>query len=213
MVISLRMKKINVKKIFLLIFALLLTISLLDYFFDRYTLQSPVIIKFQSPVIKRTPSGHQSFNPRKRGSAGQSAAGGPTLSNTRSKASNSPSNKRKDKKNTKIYPKKINAPLEAIYVYFGDDVVAYAVALAESGLNCEKVSRTNDYGLFQINKVHLWRFKKQGLDPFNCWDNAKVAMQIQEEQGWKPWSAYKNGSYKKHLNSAKKLVKSLEKEI
>lgn len=94
-------------------------------------------------------------------------------------------------------PKKetFNSPKEAIYVYFGNDPVAYAVAKAESRLNCKVISKTDDYGLFQINKVHLWRFTNRNLDPLDCWDNSRIAAEIQAEQGWWPWSVYKSGRY------------------
>jgi len=90
--------------------------------------------------------------------------------------------------------------LMAIYVYFGKDKVAQAIAQAESGLNCKRVSKEDDRGLFQINwHYHSWRFKKQKLNWSDCWANAKVASQIYKEQGWYPWSVYKNKSYLKFL--------------
>jgi hypothetical protein len=98
----------------------------------------------------------------------------------------------------------LNPVQEAIYTYFGNDKVAYAVARAEAGLTCHKVHYNNngtvDRGLFQINSIHDWRFAKFGGDPFNCYDNAKVAYEIQKEQGWSPWSVYNSGSYLAFIN-------------
>ena len=89
---------------------------------------------------------------------------------------------------------------EALYIYFGTDPVAYAVAHAESGMMCNAVNRNKngsiDRGLFQINSIHNWRFDKFNGDPFNCVDNVKVAHQIYTEQnGFSAWVAFTNGSY------------------
>ena len=54
-------------------------------------------------------------------------------------------------------------------------------------------SRTNhnrngsiDYGIFQINSIHT---KKRGRKFIYDWrENVKVAKQIYDEQGWRPWS-------------------------
>jgi hypothetical protein len=43
-----------IKKIILIIIAILGLIIGLDYFFDRFTLQSPILIKFQSPIAPRS---------------------------------------------------------------------------------------------------------------------------------------------------------------
>jgi hypothetical protein len=95
----------------------------------------------------------------------------------------------------------INPAKEAIYIYFGNNPVAYAVARAESGYNCKAISKTSDYGLFQIHlPLHQWRFDKFGGSWDNCWDNARVAYEIQSEQGWNPWSVFTNGNYKLFLN-------------
>ncbi|MEM3335436.1 MAG: hypothetical protein QXY47_05340 [Thermoplasmata archaeon] len=44
------------KKIILITIAILLSLIALDYFFDRFTLQSPILIKFQSPITPRIQS-------------------------------------------------------------------------------------------------------------------------------------------------------------
>lgn len=52
---------------------------------------------------------------------------------------------------------------------------------------------TLDQGLFQINDVHWRRFNgKDRLDPF---ENARVAREIYDEQGWNPWVAKKHCRY------------------
>jgi hypothetical protein len=42
------------KKILLIIIAVIFSIYFLDFFFDRYDIRSPVIIKFQSPIAPRS---------------------------------------------------------------------------------------------------------------------------------------------------------------
>jgi hypothetical protein len=43
-----------IKKIILITITILLLLIALDYFFDRFTLQSPILIKFQSPIAPRS---------------------------------------------------------------------------------------------------------------------------------------------------------------
>lgn len=77
---------------------------------------------------------------------------------------------------------------------------AYAVFRAESGLSCKKSSKTNDIGVAQINKVHWKRFG--GKDRLkSCKQNIDAAKIIYKEWGnsFRPWSAYKYGSYKAFL--------------
>lgn len=149
---------------------------ILNKFFDSYRLRSPILLKIQSPIEKRY---QQSENKKK---------------------------SQEWVKFKQISASTIKDPAqEAIYIYFGKDKVAYAVARAESGLTCHKTNYnkngTVDRGLFQINSIHDWRFKKFNGDPYNCWDNAKVAAQIVEEQkGWGAWVAYTSGSYLSFLN-------------
>ena len=79
--------------------------------------------------------------------------------------------------------------------------VAIAVARAESGLRCDAVgintNRTTDFGPFQINSVHIGRFTLSEIA--NCEGNVNTAYKIYQEQGWNPWVAYLNGSYRKFL--------------
>ena len=93
----------------------------------------------------------------------------------------------------------------AISMFFGNDKISFAVARAESGFNCSVVANDN-YGLFQINIVHMWRFTSHGLKWYSCHDNAMVAHQIWEEReqivrgsGWLIWGAYTDKSYLRYL--------------
>lgn len=83
-------------------------------------------------------------------------------------------------------------------VGFPDPKLAAAVAMAESGgwtANTAITPREYSVGLWQINtKVHPYT-PEQMSDPMQ---NAIAAFNLFKKQGWKPWSAYKNGSYKRH---------------
>lgn len=198
---------INLKtKIIIIIFFILVGLYLIDKFFDNFTLVSPIKkLEFQFIIQPRrnfntlksrlTPQkfdlqgagkekryliSENTETPQKTAKFGQILASSKTIE-------------------TEEWTDERRAR-EAIYIYFGNDKVAYAIARAESGFNCKAVSHTGDYGLFQINKVHLWRFEKEGLDWSNCWDNAKVARQIYEEQGWYPWSVFQNKKYLQFIN-------------
>ncbi len=76
--------------------------------------------------------------------------------------------------------------------------IAIAIAKAESRLNPQAIGyNTNgsiDRGLFQINSIH-----GLGEELYNYRTNIQVARKIYEKRGWSAWSAYTNGSYKKHL--------------
>ena len=83
--------------------------------------------------------------------------------------------------------------------------VALAVAKAESGLDPLQVNdnpKTKDYsvGLYQIN---LYGRLKESR-PSEEWlkdakNNIDYAKSMFDSQGWQPWSAYKNGHYKRYL--------------
>ncbi len=75
--------------------------------------------------------------------------------------------------------------------------------MAESGMNPYATNAGDNhgvcrgsYGIFQVGCVH-------GSDVSNLYDveyNIKKARQIYDQAGsWKPWGAYTNGSYKRHL--------------
>jgi len=89
---------------------------------------------------------------------------------------------------------------------------AYAVAMGESGgnaraFNGNRTTGDKSYGLFQINMLGALgpsRLKQFGLssedDLYDPATNARVAYHMsQGGKNWQPWSAYKNGSYKKYL--------------
>lgn len=94
---------------------------------------------------------------------------------------------------------------ELIAKYFEpkDRPIATAIMLAESGgrplAKNINSNATTDYGLFQINSVHIARVGdiNKLLDPET---NVRVAAQIHAEQSWWPWVTYWNGSYKRHLS-------------
>ncbi len=82
---------------------------------------------------------------------------------------------------------------------FGQDAkLATAIFTAESGLHCDRISKTSDYGLAQINlKAHPQYTASQLLD---CKTNIKIAAKIYHQQGnWNAWVSYKNKSYLKYL--------------
>ena len=84
-------------------------------------------------------------------------------------------------------------------------MTAVAVARAESGgnpsaINAENSNGSTDYGLWQINSVHV----ASGFDPARYRDpayNARWAFRVYEAAGrqWSAWVAYTNGSYREHL--------------
>ena len=93
---------------------------------------------------------------------------------------------------------------------FGKDCkTAIAIQRAENGSGiCDTEAfnydpKTNkvssvDYGFMMINSVHL----KKGwtrADLMDCRKNVDHAFEIFKQQGWNPWVAYQNGSYKKFL--------------
>jgi len=185
--INFEKKGMNLKTKILIFLILFLLFEYLNYkFWSNYTVQSPILIKFQSPIIKKNKT---SDNKQTNNTPLKSPKNGQILSvfgQVREE-------------------KEFRPELEAIYIYFGKDITAYAIAMAESGLNCKITSKTNDYGLFQINKVHLAKFKE---DKFDCYENARVAKKIYDASGWNAWVVYTTGIYKTYLKEAEKLVNS-----
>jgi hypothetical protein len=84
-----------------------------------------------------------------------------------------------------------------------------AIAMAESSGNPKahnKVGRDNSYGLWQINmlgKMGPERRKQFGIesdeDLFDPKKNAEAAFKIYKQQGFKAWSVYSGGQYRKFL--------------
>jgi len=79
---------------------------------------------------------------------------------------------------------------------------AVAIALAESGLNPKALNAGDShkgckgsYGIFQIGCLHE-------KDPRVLYDveyNIQRARELYEQEGWAPWGAYTDGSYKQYL--------------
>lgn len=182
-------------KIIIIIFLFFSVIYLLDKFFDNYTFVSPIKkIEFQFIIQKRTGTTFKTFKKAARMPVEQG----------KMKEVDSDIVYKKSRKIEVLQPQsliyqnisddresKIEWAKKAIYVYFGKDEMAYKIAQLESNFKCDVVSKTKDYGLFQINEIHLWRFKKFNGNPLDCWDNAKVAYEIWKEQGWNAWTTYK----------------------
>ncbi len=91
----------------------------------------------------------------------------------------------------------------------GDDLaVAVAVARAESGWDRCCRSSTGDVGIWQINQIH-WK-NYGGRDAlYDGPTNARAAHDLYKAAGKKftPWSAFKNGSYKKFLQEARDALR------
>jgi len=73
--------------------------------------------------------------------------------------------------------------------------MAMAIAKAESGMRCDAVSPTSDFGPMQINIIHKWRG-----NIYDCTENLLIAKQIFDEQGWNPWVTFKNERYKNYID-------------
>jgi len=100
--------------------------------------------------------------------------------------------------------KPTNSIEEKVCQKFGAECeTALAVMKAESGGNpvAYNINTNNsfDFGLFQINSIH---YKKEicSMDKVITVDgNIDCAYSIYEVQGFSPWVAYSNGSYRKFL--------------
>jgi LysM repeat protein len=72
----------------------------------------------------------------------------------------------------------------------GEAVMAASIAMAESGGNPSAISRTNDYGLWQINGSH------GALATLNPLGNAEAAVSISGNgSSWGAWTTYTSGAY------------------
>lgn len=110
---------------------------------------------------------------------------------------------------TLIEQVKANSPLNELQQYicdkFGPDCkTALAVQKAENGSGqCDRfninTNGTVDFGVFQINTVHLKKGYKLA-DLIDCKKNVDIAFEIYSQQkGFQAWVAYNNGNYKKFL--------------
>lgn len=90
--------------------------------------------------------------------------------------------------------------------------IMVAIAHAESGFNPRAHNSTppdNSYGLWQINMLGSMgpaRRRQFGITSndqlFNPAINAKAAQIIYKQQGYKAWSVYNSGAYRKYLGSS-----------
>jgi hypothetical protein len=58
---------------------------------------------------------------------------------------------------------------------------------------------TLDWGYFQINTVHLTRAGLNLRDLLDCRANIDFAYQLYQERGFQPWSTFNNGAYRRFL--------------
>lgn len=74
---------------------------------------------------------------------------------------------------------------------------------AESGCipsaSGDNLNGTNDKGLFQINSIHVTSGLIGDTARFEPAANVKAAYAIYMGSGWKAWSAFNNGSYRRFL--------------
>jgi len=92
-----------------------------------------------------------------------------------------------------------------------DVIIATAVCSAESSRYTEAVNTENadgsiDYGLWQINSVHIGQVIagapvtiERLLDPVQ---NARIAYALWLDQSWTPWAAYASGAYLAQVEGA-----------
>lgn len=100
-----------------------------------------------------------------------------------------------------------NTPLTPTQQYicdkFGSDCkMALAIAKTENGTwQCDRYNinpnGTLDWGLFQINTVHLKNIDLKSL--LDCKANVEYAYKLFKDQGWTPWVAYQTKSYLKFM--------------
>jgi len=94
--------------------------------------------------------------------------------------------------------------------------IAVAVALAESGGNPQShnaVPPDDSYGLWQINMLgglgpdRRAKFNlKSNSDLYDPATNARVAFGIWQGSGWKAWTTYTRGTYKKYYDGTDESV-------
>lgn len=99
-----------------------------------------------------------------------------------------------DLRTGEIVAKVIKTEYEAIARYFPDVFdEAIAVFTCESGVNQFRrdgsvvTSPTSDYGVSQINKIHLKKSKELGQDIFTLNGNLGFARYLYDIYGWSPW--------------------------
>lgn len=102
-----------------------------------------------------------------------------------------------------VDPKRLNSEQYIRYVFGKDATMALAISHAENGRHkCDLLvaepNNTVSVGLFQMNTVHFGKYSVGQL--ITCHGNIDAAYKLFSEQGWGPWSTYKNGKYLKSLN-------------
>lgn len=104
---------------------------------------------------------------------------------------------------TVVQHKGCEAYKHLIAQYDWDLQVATAVMRAESGCNPTATNKANrngsvDRGLFQVNSVH--KAKVGNLDDlYDPATNIRIAYRVYLGSGWKAWSVYNSGAYKRFL--------------
>ena len=88
--------------------------------------------------------------------------------------------------------------------YGWDCKTAVAVFKAESGLRCDAVGdghlKFGEYGAsYGIAQIRYLKGRPTPNKLVDCKFNLDYAFGMYKTQGWKPWSAYTNGAYLKHL--------------
>ena len=83
--------------------------------------------------------------------------------------------------------------------------VALAIQAAENLKgNCEAYHHNSDgsldWGYFQINSVHLSRRGVKLRDLLDCKANIDFAYQLYSEEGFRPWSTFVGGQYRKFID-------------
>lgn len=96
--------------------------------------------------------------------------------------------------------------------YFGDNAnTMKAICAAESGLTADAISKPNrngtlDYGLCQVNSIHLWRVAGDYTRLLDAETNIRISKDIYDDRlswdddGFKAWTTY---NHKKHLKYLK----------
>lgn len=97
------------------------------------------------------------------------------------------------------------SPIEQyIWEKFGPQhgLMALAVSAAENeARDCRAVNvntnRSRDYGIFQMNSIHLKRFS--GYNFSDCYQNIDAAYLLFKAEGWVPWRSSNNERRRMHL--------------
>jgi hypothetical protein len=165
-----------------------------DKFFDQFNVRTPIILQW--PVI-REKADRLSIEPLKPT---------PTVSPTPKKVIK-PQGSLKNDPILKNSGSMSTDQTIADYIRSKDWDYSVAIRLAKSEnfWNFNKhfdCNRTNvnkdgsiDRGIFQINSIHT---DISPEDAFNCFKNIDYAYNLYKRQGWSPWVAYTNLSYKNH---------------